>query len=791
MSRQPSRGISRLSHCSLPHCSLSHRSLSHCSLFIVSLFIVLGTVYSVVVPPFEASDEKWHYPMVKYIADRWSLPVQEPGVETPWRQEGSQPPLYYFLGALATCWIDTSDMETIRHINPHVAPGATPDGNVNLVVHDPALESFPWRGTVLAVHIVRLLSVLMGAAAVYLTYLIVREVLPDRPALALAAAAIHAFTPMYVFISGSVNNDNLVVPLCSLALLMMIRIANGEWRMADRGLLWRYLALGVVLGLAALTKGSALGLIPLALLASLITTWHAILSSRSAIRNSQFAIRILLLVIGHLSLVISTALAVSGWWYLRNLRLYSDLTSLNTFTAILGTRDVPADLTQLWRERGSFLAGYWGNFGGLNVPLPAWAYTILNALLVIAAIGLLLTILRTALRSLSPPLPLSPAPLLLCLLWGLGVFIPWIGWARATWSSQGRLVFPAISVWSLLLVLGLSSWLPRRLFIVHWSLVIFLLGLAAVAPFAWIRPAYALPEPLTDAQVAAIPHRLETDFGPSTGSGRSGVMRLMGHDLETEVVEPGGQVAVTLYWEALSPTDRDYTVFVHLLGEHDLLVTQRDTFPGLGLFSTIWLEPGFRWTDRYVLQMPPTAYAPDLAQVEMGLYDATTEVRLPASTGGDNVRFGQVEIRARPGDVPNPVSVNFDNQMALVGYDLDRRAVRSGETVALTLYWRGLRPMDVNYTVSVQFVNSDWVKAAQQDTWPVGGTAPTSAWQPGVLIEDAYNLTISDVPPGIYDVRLTVYRFDEEGSIVTRPTIPEGGRMQATHVVLTRVRVEP
>jgi len=321
------------------------------------------------------------------------------------------------------------------------------------------------------------------------------------------------------------------------------------------------------------------------------------------------------------------------------------------------------------------------------------------------------------------------------------------------------------------------------LFIVHCSLVIFLLALSALAPFAWIAPAYALPEPLTDNQAAAIPHRLEADFG--------GVMRLLGYDLETEVVEPGGQVAVTLYWEALAPADRDYAVFVHLLGEHDLLVAQRDTFPGLGLLSTTWLEPGFRWADRYVLQVPPTAYAPDLAQVEVGLYDATTEARLPASTGGDNVRFGQVEIRARAGDVPNPVSVNFDNQMALVGYDLDRRAVQPGETVALTLYWRGLRRMETNYTVSVQFVNSDWVKAAQQDTWPVGGTAPTSTWQPDVLIEDAYNLTIADVPPGDYDVRLTVYRFDEEGNIVTLPTIPEGGRMQATHVVLTQMRVTP
>ncbi|RLC59352.1 MAG: hypothetical protein DRI80_12645, partial [Chloroflexota bacterium] len=181
-------------------------------LFIVSSFIALGVVYSVVVPPFEASDELWHYPMVKYIADHWDLPVQDPANVGPWRQEGSQPPLYYFLGALATCWIDTSDMEQVRHLNPHVDNGiATPDGNINLVVHNPALERFPWRGTVLAVHLIRLLSVGMGAATVYLTYRLARELFPDRPALALGAAAINAFTPMFVFISGSVNNDNLVV----------------------------------------------------------------------------------------------------------------------------------------------------------------------------------------------------------------------------------------------------------------------------------------------------------------------------------------------------------------------------------------------------------------------------------------------------------------------------------------------------------------------------------------------------------------------------------------------------
>jgi hypothetical protein len=116
-------------------------------LAIVGLFALLGVIYSVVVPPFEASDEKWHYPMVKYVADNGALPVQVPGVDTPWRQEGSQPPLYYALAAAATSWIDTSDMELVRHLNPHVDPGATPDGNVNLAVHHPArVLSLAWDG---------------------------------------------------------------------------------------------------------------------------------------------------------------------------------------------------------------------------------------------------------------------------------------------------------------------------------------------------------------------------------------------------------------------------------------------------------------------------------------------------------------------------------------------------------------------------------------------------------------------------------------------------------------------
>ena len=773
--------------------------------FILVFFGILGVVYSVVVPPFEASDELWHYPMVKYIADHWALPVQVPGVETPWRQEGSQPPLYYALAAAVTCWIDTSDMPAVRHLNRHVDNGiATPDGNINLVVHHPAREVFPWRGTVLAVHLIRLLSVLMGIAAIYLTYLIVQEVFPDRPELALGAAAAHGFTPMYVFISGSVNNDNLVVPLSSWALLMLLRLARSEAqspkhrrsRIGDverqtpsinlRSLLVSYVPVGFVLGLAALTKTSSLAL----------TVLTALVVTVRAVRRRSW----LEFLVGGLATSVPL-LIVTGWWFLRNLWLYGDLTGFAMFFEVLGTRDVPADVSQMWRERYSFAAGYWGNFGGLNVPMSPWIYDVLNGLAIVAALGLVVGLVKGQIanrkssalgqESRTPGPVIRHLPFVMLLLWGLGVLLPWLlWWARITWSSQGRLIFTAIPVWSLLLVLGLASWLPRRWG--GWAVAAFtgfLLTLALIAPVVWIRPAYALPGGLTDDQVAAIPHPLEADFG--------GMMRLVGYDLAADAVEPGGQVDVVLYWEALAPTDRDYTVFVHLLGEGELLVAQRDTFPGVGLLSTTWLEPGFRWADRYVLQVPETAYAPDTAQIQVGLYDSTSGARIPvAGLGGgepvgDNVRFGRVQVRARPGDVPNPVFISFGDKMGLVGYDVERRVVRPGETVVLTLYWQGLEPMEANYNISAQFVDARQRKAAQQDGWPSNGAAPTSSWEPGRVVVDGHELTVyPEAPSGVYNVRVVVYTL-EKGSIEHLPTVAANGQMQATHVVLATVRVLP
>ncbi len=763
-------------------------------------FTLLSGAYSVTVPLFEMSDELWHYPMVEVLARTWEIPVQplEPGAPVgPWRQEASQPPLYYALGAALTAWIDTSDLPTVRHLNPHTAAGVImPDGsNANLAVHNPAIERFPWRGTVLAVHLVRLFSVLLGTWAVYLTWALVRELYPAAPWLALAAAAIHAFTPMVVFIHASVNNDNLIVPLCSLALLQMVRLVKGATRFRKSvAPQTPYLWLGLTIGLAMLTKASGLALLPLA---AATVAWQA-KQRLDAIGDWG---RTLLHAVREMTLVLLPALAVSGWWFYRNFQLYGDWLGLNAFYAVLGTRDVPADLAQLWAERFAFAAGYWGNFGGLNVPLPAWAYTLLNICAIVALAGggfrLLLWLTTTPLRRINPWGWDTPtAARALAWAWPAGVFISWIRWATETWSSQGRLIFSALPMWSLLLALGLTAWVfdppdtpstPALLVQVKrrvreqarqgiaLTFAALLCALSVIALPAIILPAYAAPLRLTPEAQAAT--RLTTPFGAA--------LQLLDYHIATQTATPGEPISLTLTWQALAPTPSDHSIFVHVYGAGERIIAQRDSFPGRGLLSTTWLEPGYTWQETYIIAIPPMAYAPDELTVRVGVYETATGARLTVPNGDEWVELGQAITLAPRRD---PLPVRFDKGMGLSGYELSAVRVAPGETLTVTLHWDAQASIGADYTVSVQLLDTHWNKAAQADTWP---PIATSAWVRGQHVEDIRALAIAaEAVPGVYDLRLAVYRQDESGQLLHLPVVWEPGQMPSEAIVLTRVRIE-
>jgi len=712
--------------------------------------------------------------MVKTLADGNGLPVQDPANVGPWRQEGSQPPLYYMIMALATQWIDTSDMAQVRWVNPHADNGIiTEDRNNNIVIHT-ARENWPWSGTVLAIRLIRLLSVLLGVGTVYFTYRLVLELMPEQYGLALASAAIVAFTPMFLFISASVNNDNLAI-FCSAGAMWLL----ARWlRNPPQKIGWPHIWLGVLLGCGALSKQSALGLWPIAGAALLYTQFlRKKQGGSSPLGFGVWSLGFEVLI------VFGLAFLIAFWWYWRNYQLYGDWLGWNTFIAIVGRRPHPATLAQLWAERVGFVQAYWGLFGGVSVPMPAWTYTVLNLVIGLAMIGIGWGTVRYLIRR---RMNLTETALwALPVAWVVLIVIGLIRWTSLTWASQGRLIFPALSVIGVLVIVGLSD--IARLVRLHpssfiLSAVTFMVALSVAVPFTVIASHYAPPPDLTSEQLAAISNRVNADLG--------GEMTLLGYALRTEAVKPGEAVQLTLYWQSQIAMDRNWSIFVHLVDADGVIAAQRDRYPGQGALATTLLRPGQMFADDYVIPVPATAYSPMDARLEVGLYDLTDGARLKLPDGHDALVLAPLPIQANAGDVPNPLRENFGNLIQLAGYEMGPRALRPGEALELTLYWRALAPIHENYAVFTHVRGEGETLWAGEDAWPQKGAAPTSGWRMGDLIPDSYLLTLkADTPPGLYDVEVGLY---DSGTLERlRVMDAEGLPTDADFLFLSKIRVLP
>ncbi|MCB9451937.1 MAG: glycosyltransferase family 39 protein [Anaerolineaceae bacterium] len=733
---------------------------------ILALYAILGVTYSLVSPVFEVSDELWHYPMVKYLADNGlQLPPQDPANPGLWRQEGSQPPLYYLMSAVLTAGINTDDLETVRRQNPHADIGIIrPDGNANMMVHDQAAEAFPWGGTVLAVHIIRLFSVVLGLGTVWVTYQIGKETFPDWPSVALAAAGLTAFLPMFLFISGSVNNDNLSNLLGNLLTLLVVRLLKRKtapnWRV--------YALIGIVTGAGLLAKLNIGFLIPLVALALLVVSLR--------LRDWRP-----LIVGGLISGVIT--IAVAGWWYWHNWQTYSDPTGLNMFLQMVGRRAIPANAAQLWSERHSFTQAYWGFFGGVNVPLPDSVYLIFNIIGGVGLLGGVAFILNTLARrrwSLEQWLPVA-----VTILWPVVTFVSYLRWTAETPASQGRLVFAALSSVSLWMAVGLAWWWPKKAQPVLLSVVVsFFLVVAILTPFLVIGPAYALPETVPPSDPTAL-------FSEADG----GVVGLLDARVLTDTVHPEEYALIELDWQLVQPMSHNWSLFVHLVTPDNVIIGQRDIYPGEGKLTTSDLPAGYAWRNPVAIWLPPAAYTPMTLTVEIGWYDLVTGERLILSDDSERLAIGTIELQPRSStlNVPNPISVNFNNQVELVGYALSDLSPQAGDTVELTLYWRGIQAMDTDYIVFAHILDPSALTIyAGSDAMPVEWNAPTSTWTPGEIITDTHTLTVrEDTPPGIYELEIGLYTQEPDGTF-PRPRIvtPDGG-MANDFTYLTRVRVLP
>jgi hypothetical protein len=123
------------------------------------------------------------------------------------------------------------------------------------------------------------------------------------------------------------------------------------------------------------------------------------------------------------------------------------------------------------------------------------------------------------------------------------------------------------------------------------------------------------------------------------------VAELRGYAISTAAAPRTLQV--TLYWQALQPTVTSYTVFTHLVTPSGQLAGQHDGLPADGQWpTTAWL-PGQVITDTHALTVANGADI-DADTLQIGLYDATTQQRLPATGAADQTGPTYAIIPLRP-----------------------------------------------------------------------------------------------------------------------------------------------
>lgn len=94
----------------------------------------------------------------------------------------------------------------------------------------------------------------------------------------------------------------------------------------------------------------------------------------------------------------------------------------------------------------------------------------------------------------------------------------------------------------------------------------------------------------------------------------------------------------------------------------------------------------------------------------------------------------------------------------LMAVQVEGTPIRRGEVLSVSLYWRVLAPMDRSYTVFVQAIDEQGVKAGQVDRLPCAGGCPTTTWQTGDLIGERYDLPIHPAAsPGSYRLITGMY----------------------------------
>jgi hypothetical protein len=238
--------------------------------------------WALITPPFQAPDEVDHFAYTQSLLERGEAPSRNPGSPLPrWSsaENLALEDMSFFtdhqVGDTKLPWAGQQERHYLAQVAALHPPADNGGGNETAATHGPIYYAALAPAYVLAgsspfsqLTLMRLASALIGALTVLFTFLLARELAPGRPWLAVLAALLVAYEPMYGFISGAVNNDvGVNAGAAALELLLIRGLRRGVT------LPWGLLTGGLLLALP-LIKGTAYSLYPVAGVAFAAALWR-------------------------------------------------------------------------------------------------------------------------------------------------------------------------------------------------------------------------------------------------------------------------------------------------------------------------------------------------------------------------------------------------------------------------------------------------------------------------------------------------------------------------------------
>ena len=560
--------------------------------FLLVIRLALGLLYSVIVPTWESYDEDGHFAYARYLAKYHTLlQPGDPEAEKIW--EKFQPPLYYLFIAPLIAGFDLGETFETPERNPY---RLNQNAGFNYAIHPDRFEGTA-RSISLAVQIARAASVLLSTASVGAVYLAARRVWPTEPKTAWAAACVYAFWPQFLFTGSMVTNDALVIALAAVLFYFAVRLALDGFHLGCA------LAIGVILGAALLTKLNAIALIPVVVIALLMS-----LGLSRSWRSPR-----LWLALAALGLIV-----MLGLWVLNSLEfITAQILQTQTVSDFLnyanpGGAARPRFLL-LALQHG--LRTFLGAFGWGSPELPGWLYWVWGIGANLAVVGLSIVIVERD-RSASFKI-LTLAICQIISLVGLALALAMA--ERSAYLVWGRYLLPCLPGVAVSLITGWRALLPRRWRTHVWKglcLGVVLIGWSI--PLVTLAPAYAKPPRLP--KDAVIDYPLSVFFGEE--------IELLGY-LQPQAVTPGKDFRIVLCWQAIAPLNRNYSVLLEIIGPDGQAYGWLETYPGRGNYPTSFWAVNAPFCDPYTLGVEKDWPAASAAYVQVSLLSNFGGEKLP------------------------------------------------------------------------------------------------------------------------------------------------------------------